>query len=177
MSQRFKFKGIRAQRNCHTSYLRSKNDSLNESDEGTFKSKFPKPNLPQSSEHKYGLVNSKETQELLASKLADLEEYNSAKLSIENSDKKRPPQHQQSSNISYSSGFPSSGDKSPTSSIQTPNNAINFQPSLTHNNPNSAKSSGYENCSTDGPEEPDDFTFPDKNPKVCRCVTVVVLSA
>ncbi|CAI2360989.1 unnamed protein product [Moneuplotes crassus] len=154
-------------RNCHTSYLRSKNDSLNDTgNEGMLKSKLEHLKAVQNQEEcKYGLVDSKETQELLASKLADLEEYRSAKQSIENSDKKRAHNKQRSSNFSYSSGFLSSGDKSPSSSILTPVNAINFQNVLNLNNNNSAKSSGYDNCSTDGPEDPGDFQYPETNTK------------
>ena len=139
----FKFKGRKNNRNCHTSYLRSKNDSLNDSENGgIFKSKFEKLKAIQDDEEesKLGQVNSLENQALLASKLADLQEYNSCQQSIDNGDIKM-----RSSNLSYSSGFVSSGDKSPSSNVLTPVNAINFQgiPMVNYNT--SAKSSGIVN--------------------------------
>mmetsp|Transcript_7174 Transcript_7174/g.6364 ORF Transcript_7174/g.6364 Transcript_7174/m.6364 type:complete len:180 (+) Transcript_7174:478-1017(+) len=86
----FKFKYHKNQRNYHTSYLRSKNDSLNGSENGgVFKCKFDKlQSIQDDKEQTYGQVNCLETQELLASKLEDLKEYNSCQQSIENSDKK-----------------------------------------------------------------------------------------
>jgi len=66
-----------------------------------------------------------------------------------------------SSNLSCSSGFISSGDKSPSSAVLTPVNAINFQGIQILNFNISAKSSGLVNCSTEGQEEPLDLQCPE----------------
>lgn len=142
--------------------MRSKNDSLNGSENGgIFKAKFDQLEaIDDNEESKYGGVMSVENQELLASKLANLEEYHSGNQSNKNSGKK-PSKAKNCQILSNSSGFGSSGDKSPSSSVITPVNAINFQ-SIQHINFNtSAKSSGLNNCSTEGQEEPLDLQSPE----------------
>ena len=96
---KFKFKGRKSHRNCHTSHMRSKNDSLNGSENGgLFKSKFENLKSIDDEESKYGQLNSLENQELLLCKLNNLEkadfnfgslqEYHSGPQSMQHSDKK-----------------------------------------------------------------------------------------
>jgi Ni,Fe-hydrogenase I large subunit len=142
--------------------MRSKNDSLNGSENGkVFKSKFYQLEaIDDMEESKYGQVMSFENQELLVSKLANLQEYHSGTQSFKNSGKK-PSKIKKCQMFSNSSWFGSSGEKSPSSSVTTPVNAINFQ-NIQHMNFNtSAKSSGLINCSTEGQEEALDLQSPE----------------
>lgn len=158
----FKFKGLKNTRNWSSSHIRSKNDSFNEEEKASFKSRFDRlESIKDSEEHKYDQITSLETQELLMSKLANLEMYNSGKQSVEHGSDKKPVKPSNcSANFSYSSGMGSSVEKSPSSS-HTPVNMVNFQNLSNVNINTSAKSSGIVNCSTEGQEEPLDLQSPE----------------
>lgn len=75
----FRFKGRQSHRNCWTSTIRSKNDSFNEEEKTNgFRPRFDRLEaIIDNEDAKFNQVTSLETQELLASKLADLEDYHS----------------------------------------------------------------------------------------------------
>lgn len=109
---KFKFKGLKNTRNCHSSQIRSKNDSLTEEEKGQFKSRFDTLEaINDNEEHKLGQVTSLETQELLLAKLQNLEIYSSGMASVEMSDKKHRQNHKNIMSISNSrqSSFSQSG--------------------------------------------------------------------
>jgi len=160
----FRFKGRQSHRNCWSSTIRSKNDSFNEEEKTNgLKSRFDRLEaIVDNEDSKFNQVTSLETQELLASKLADLEDYHSCMNSVKyHSGRKSVKRQDRSSNMSYSSYPVSSGDKSPNSSVVTPQNAVNFQGIQTLHINCSAKSSGIVNCSTEGQEESLDLQSPE----------------